>query len=147
MYEVPIPADLKDGIEKIFHALTDKHAQYNIKYRFNNAARLVFNQYHDEFYLPKKQEFSEDENRRGVLSKSLGYIIRLAGIIVAIENAACIVKGKHINVFTFLHTHYHINIIYETNPCLHNISFIWLAELLTSNFSIDERPFSKLILW
>lgn len=92
MYKVPVPDRMKNGIDQIINVLDNKHENGMI-YEFDDEARITFNHYHDHYYMPKKQQHGDDDNRRGVLSKSLGYIIRLAGILTAIENASNVVRG------------------------------------------------------
>ena len=92
MYKVPVPEEMKNAIQKIFTILMQKH-EADTRYTFNDEARAVFYNYHDNFFLEKKIEYADDENRRGVLSKSLGYIIRLSGILAAIDNASLVVEG------------------------------------------------------
>ena len=82
----------KSGLDKIFAVIDEKHDN-GISYCFDEEARVVFNHFHDGYYLEKKKLHGEDDNRRGVLSKSLGYVIRLSGIITAIDNASTVIQG------------------------------------------------------
>lgn len=84
----------------MFNVIAMKHEEV-IEYCFSAEAKLVFDDYHDNYFLVMKKKFEDDENRRGVLSKSLGYIVRLAGILTAMDNASTVVKGLF---FTYLKT-------------------------------------------
>lgn len=92
MYKIPVPENLRSSMDKILKVISEKHETETV-YRFDKEAKSVFNNQHDNYNIEKKMQFTEDENRRGVLSKSLGYIIRLSGIITAIQNASAVVKG------------------------------------------------------
>ncbi|XP_063438345.1 uncharacterized protein LOC134719271 [Mytilus trossulus] len=93
MYKIPVPENLRSSMDKIFKVISEKHETETV-YRFDEEAKSVFNNFHDNYYIEKKMQFTEDENRRGVLSKSLGYIIRLSGIITAVQNASAVVKEE-----------------------------------------------------
>ena len=90
-------------MDKIFKIINEKH-ENDTCYKFDEEARITFNYFHDNFYIVKKKQFGEDENIRGVLSKSLGYVVRLSGIITAIHNASDVVKDTPIMFHAVLST-------------------------------------------
>jgi hypothetical protein len=80
-YRVPMDEEYRDMMMSIFRAVRGQHVDETITYTFSPEALQIFWDYHDGFYLTEKTKFKDDDNRRGVLSKSLGYSIRLACVI------------------------------------------------------------------
>ena len=65
--------------------MNEKHEK-KITYTFDDAAKSVFIQAHDDL-CTRKTSIEDDEDRRGILSKGKGQVVRLALVIHSLEQA------------------------------------------------------------
>ena len=91
--KVPMPDDiipLRDVYEilmKVHGADNDASSELpDPVYKFSEQALEIFRQQHDE-YIRRKQAIPDDEQRRGVLSKAVGQLARISGVLFGLEQA------------------------------------------------------------
>jgi hypothetical protein len=85
-HDLKVPMDSEvPKLEKIFKIVSEAHDR-KVNYTFNGAAKLVFIEAHDDLCV-RKSHIQDDEDRRGILSKGKGQLVRLAMVIHALEQA------------------------------------------------------------
>ncbi len=98
MLQVPIPPDTLD-LGKVYQVLLDVHGNDSEEhrekeapiYRFSEEGITSFADKHDQ-YMRRRQECVDDDQRRGVLAKSIGQFARLCGITHALHQAFDVVE-------------------------------------------------------
>ena len=91
-YKIGMEDKFRDAVKNLFCVLAYFH-KGDLLYTLSEEAKMCFYEYHDKYYLVQKAIHHDDDNRRGVLSKSLGFVLRLSGILRGLQNAASIIEG------------------------------------------------------
>ena len=87
--ELKVPMDPTVGqLEDIFRRIKAAH-QNEIVYTFSDDAQVVFIRAHDDL-CTRKISIKDDEDRRGILSKSKGQLARMAMVIHSLEQAVTV---------------------------------------------------------
>ena len=92
-FKTPIP-DRHHKIGVLLEHVFKIHNEETFKYELNSEASEVFWQHHDEQIIPNMRKYQNDDNRRGIISKSEGFIVRLAGIIHVMKETLKTVDGE-----------------------------------------------------
>lgn len=82
---LPMPAGLLD-FKEIFHTINNKH-QDHPEYTLSADAEIEYVAYHDELNERKRQEHHRNRDRKSVLSKAKGQVVRLATVSYALSQA------------------------------------------------------------
>ncbi|KAH9499276.1 hypothetical protein Btru_003590 [Bulinus truncatus] len=90
------PADLEvSEMESVYSALLDYH-QVRRQYSFDEEALRMLSQFFEEEWSTVLNQLDQNEHE-GIIGKSMGQIVRLCGILKALENAILCVREKETN--------------------------------------------------
>lgn len=81
-----MPEDVPN-FKDIFSILDEQHRPENTTYSFEDDAHLEFVAFHDDLNERKRQENRRDRDRKSVLAKAKGQVVRLASVIYALHQA------------------------------------------------------------
>lgn len=93
--------DMKDmpqdatSFKEMFHIIDDNHTTDSL-YTLDDNAKLEFVAFHDEINERKRKEHRRDRDRKSVLSKAKGQVLRLAAVGFALHQAICTAEDPSI---------------------------------------------------
>ena len=85
--KVPVNPSTPD-LHTVFKVIKREHSTQKLQYMFDGEAMDAFIKVHDSLG-ERKVNIADDENRRGILSKSKGQCARIAMILHVLESALC----------------------------------------------------------
>ena len=92
--DIQQPPPTTPPLDAVFQVLDDIHHQSNNNYELSKDAHIEFVAYHDELNERKRTQHRRDRDRKSVLAKAKGQVIRLAAVTFALHQAISKVKAN-----------------------------------------------------